>query len=101
MKRFRPICEFVRGEQSRTMLDEFNDVELSGAELPSRPQDDQYMFPDAKDVDMDAYCSPDVDVLKLGCSVDEHSYFGEVASRLGLSSPDSSASDSSGDSPES
>lgn len=96
MKRFRPICTFVRGEQSRTMLDEFNDVELSGAELPSRPQDEEYMFLDAKDVDMDAYCSPDVDILKLGCSVDEHSYFGEVASRLGLDSVDSS-----GDKPDS
>ena len=72
------------GVECRTMLDEFNDVELSGADVPPRASDDDYMFPDAEHVDMDAYCDPDVNVLKMGVSVDEHSYFGDVASRLGL-----------------
>lgn len=91
MKRYKEPFRPCDGVKCRTMLDEFNAVELSGAEMPPRAQDDQYMFENADDVDMDAYCSPDVDVLKMGVSVDEHSYFGDVANRLGLddSNPDS------------
>ena len=84
MKRYKEPFQPCIGVKCRTMLDEFNAVELSGAEMPPRAQDDQYMFEDAKDVDMDAYCDPNVDVLKMGVSVDEHSYFGDVANRLGL-----------------
>ena len=46
------------------------------------------MFKDASEVDMDAYCDPNVDLQKLGVSIDEHTYFGEVLDRLGIESPE-------------
>lgn len=72
----------------RTMLDELNAIENYGEELPPAADESQYMFRDASEVDMDAYCDPNVDLQKLGVSIDEHTYFGEVVDRLGLSKPD-------------
>ena len=71
----------------RTMLDELNAIENFGEEMPPAADDSQYMFNDASEVDMDAYCDPNVDLQKLGVSVDEHTYFGEVLDRLGLDKP--------------
>lgn len=68
----------------RSMLDELNAIENFGEEMPPAADDSQYMFKDASEVDMDAYCDPNVDLQKLGVSVDEHTYFGEVLNRLGL-----------------
>ena len=71
----------------RTMLDELNAIENYGEELPPAADESQYMFKDASEVDMDAYCDPNVDLQKLGVSIDEHTYFGEVLDRLGIESP--------------
>ena len=68
----------------RTMLDELNAIENYGEEMPPSADDSQYMFKDASEVDMDAYCDPNVDLQKLGVSIDEHTYFGEVLDRLGI-----------------
>ena len=72
----------------RTMLDELNAIENYGEELPPAADESQYMFKDASEVDMDAYCDPNVDLQKLGVSIDEHTYFGEVLDRLGIESPE-------------
>lgn len=71
----------------RTMLDELNAIENYGEEIPPAADESQYMFKDASEVDMDAYCDPNVDLQKLGVSIDEHTYFGEVLDRLGIESP--------------
>ena len=71
----------------RTMLDELNAIENYGEELPPAADESQYMFKDASEVDMDAYCDPNVDLQKFGVSIDEHTYFGEVLDRLGIESP--------------
>ena len=68
----------------RTMKDELEAIENLGEEMPPAADESQYMFKDSSDVDMDAYCDPNVDLQKLGVSVDEHTYFGEVVERLGL-----------------
>ena len=54
----------------RTMLDELNAIENYGEEMPPAADDSLYMFKDASEVDMDAYCDPNVDLQKLGVSVD-------------------------------
>lgn len=72
----------------RTMLDELNAIENYGEEMPPAADESQYMFKDASEVDMDAYCDPNVDLQKLGVSIDEHTYFGEVLDRLGIQSPE-------------
>ena len=72
----------------RTMLDELNAIENYGEEMPPAADESQYMFKDASEVDMDAYCDPNVDIQKLGVSIDEHTYFGEVLDRLGIESPE-------------
>lgn len=72
----------------RTMLDELNAIENYGEEMPPSADNSQYMFQDASEVDMDAYCDPNVDLQKLGVSIDEHTYFGEVLDRLGLDAPE-------------
>lgn len=69
---------------NRTMRDELEAIENFGEEMPPAADESQYMFKDASEVDMDAYCDPNVDLQKLGVSVDEHTYFGEVLDRLGL-----------------
>lgn len=71
----------------RTMRDELEAIENFGEEMPPSADDSQYMFKDSSEVDMDAYCDPNVDLQKLGVSVDEHTYFGEVLDRLGLAKP--------------
>lgn len=71
----------------RTMKDELEAIENYGEEMPPTADESQYMFKDASEVDMDAYCDPNVDLQKLGVSVDEHTYFGEVLDRLGLDKP--------------
>lgn len=68
----------------RTMLDELNAIENFGEEMPPAADESKYMFKDASEVNMDAYCDPNVDLQKLGVSIDEHTYFGEVLDRLGL-----------------
>lgn len=68
----------------RTMRETLEAIENYGEEMPPSADDSQYMFDSADDVDMDAFCDPSVDVQKLGVSLDEHTYFGEVAERLGL-----------------
>lgn len=69
----------------RTMREELEAIENYGEEMPPAADESQYMFKDSKDVDMDAFCDPNVNIQKLGVSVDEHTYFGEVIERLGLS----------------
>lgn len=71
----------------RTMLDELNAIENYGEEMPPAADESQYMFKDASEVDMNAYCDPNVDLQKLGVSIDEHTYFSEVLDRLGIESP--------------
>lgn len=68
----------------RTMKDELEAIENYGEEMPPAADESQYMFKDASEVDMDAYCDPNVDLQKLGVSVDEHTYFSEILDRLGL-----------------
>lgn len=80
---------------NRSMLDELNAIENFGEELPPAADESQYMFKDSSEVDMDAYCDPNVDLQKLGVSVDEHSYFGEVLDRLGLDAPVDMSTDNS------
>ena len=72
---------------NRNMKDELEAIENYGEEMPPAADDSQYMFKDSSDVDMDAYCDPNVDLQKLGVSVDEHTYFAEVLDRLGLNKP--------------
>lgn len=71
----------------RTMLDELNAIENYGEEMPPAADESQYMFKDASEVNMNAYCDPNVDLQKLGVSIDEHTYFGEVLDRLGIENP--------------
>lgn len=80
---------------NRTMLDELNAIENFGEEMPPSADDSQYMFQDASEVDMDAYCDPNVDLQKLGVSIDEHTYFAEVLDRLGLDTPADKSVDNS------
>lgn len=78
----------------RTMRDELDAIENYGEEMPPSADDSQYMFKSPDEVDMDAYCDPNVDIQKLGVSVDEHTYFGEVVERLGLTPNPDNNSDS-------
>lgn len=73
------------------MKDELEAIENFGEELPPSADESQYMFKDASEVDMDAYCDPNVDLQKLGVSIDEHTYFSEVLDRLGLDKPNPTA----------
>ena len=90
IKFFSRVTEPVAlgGIPFRSMRDELNAIETYGEEMPPQADNSQYMFQNPEEVDMNAYCDPCVDVQKLGASVDEHTYFGEVADRLGLDSND-------------
>lgn len=85
----RKSCATVKVAQGkipyRTMKDELDAIENYGEEMPPAADESQYMFKDASEVDMDAYCDPNVDLQQLGVSVDEHTYFGEVLERIGVS----------------
>lgn len=86
IKRFHKVTPTPMGSLPfRTLRDELEAIENYGEEMPPQADESQYMFKDASEVDMDAYCDPNVDLQKLGCSVDEHSYFAEVLERLGVS----------------
>lgn len=90
IKFFSRVTEPVAlgGIPYRSLRDELNAIENYGEEMPPQADSSQYMFQSPEEVDMNAYCDPNVDVQKLGVSVDEHTYFGEIADRLGLDSKD-------------